>query len=94
VSKLIVYLHRFLTTKKINTMKKVLSILAATAMFAIVACGPSAEEKAKAAEKALQDSIAQVDSANAAMMEMENAAADTTATADTTAAATEAPAAH
>lgn len=74
-------------------MKKVLSIVAATAMLAIVACGPSAEEKAKAAEKAMQDSIAQADSAAAAMQAMEaQMATDTTAVvpADTTAA----PAAH
>jgi hypothetical protein len=38
-------------------MKKVLSILAASAMLAIVACGPSAEEKKKAEEKKVQDSI-------------------------------------
>ncbi|MFN4082509.1 MAG: hypothetical protein ACK4K9_02655 [Bacteroidia bacterium] len=38
-------------------MKKVLSIVAASAMLAIVACGPSAEEKAKAEEKRIQDSI-------------------------------------
>ena len=38
-------------------MKKVLSILLAAGFVAIVACGPSAEEKA-AAEKAVQDSIA------------------------------------
>ena len=74
-------------------MKKVLSIVAATAMLAIVACGPSAEDKAKAAEKAMQDSIAQADSANAAMENM--MPADTTTVADTTTApATEAPAAH
>jgi hypothetical protein len=38
-------------------MKKVLTIVAATAMLAIVACGPSAEEKKKADEKRVQDSI-------------------------------------
>ncbi len=38
-------------------MKKVLSIVAATAMLAIVACGPSAEEKAKMEAKRVQDSI-------------------------------------
>lgn len=38
-------------------MKKVLTIVAATAMLAIVACGPSAEEKKKADEKRIQDSI-------------------------------------
>lgn len=75
-------------------MKKVLSIVAATAMLAIVACGPSAEDKAKAAEKAMQDSIAQADSANQAMQDM-MPADTTTAAADTTAApAAETPAAH
>ena len=38
-------------------MKKVLSILAAASMLAVVACGPSAEEKKKAEEKRIQDSI-------------------------------------
>jgi len=38
-------------------MKKVLSILAASAMLAVIACGPSAEEKKKADEKRIQDSI-------------------------------------
>ena len=38
-------------------MKKVFSTLLVASMFAIVACGPSAEDKA-AAEKATQDSIA------------------------------------
>jgi hypothetical protein len=39
------------------TMKKVLSILAAASMLAVIACGPSAEEKKKAEEKRVQDSI-------------------------------------
>ncbi len=38
-------------------MKKVLSIVAATAMLAIVACGPSAEDKKRMDEKRVQDSI-------------------------------------
>ncbi len=38
-------------------MKKVLSIVAASAMLAIVACGPSAEDKKKMEEKRIQDSI-------------------------------------
>ena len=42
---------------KPSKMKKVLSIVAATAMMAIVACGPSAEDKKKAEEKRIQDSI-------------------------------------
>jgi hypothetical protein len=46
-------------------MKKSLSLVAVAAMFALVSCGPSAEEKA-AKEKATQDSIAAVESAKAA----------------------------
>jgi hypothetical protein len=45
-------------------MKKILSLLTIAAFTAIVACGPSAEEKA-AADKARQDSI---DQATAAQM--------------------------
>ncbi|HXC03396.1 MAG TPA: hypothetical protein VNZ86_01515 [Bacteroidia bacterium] len=45
-------------------MKKVLSILAVAGMTAIIACGPSAAEKA---EKAKQDSIHKADSVNAIM---------------------------
>ncbi len=41
-------------------MKKLLSVIAVAGMFAFVACGPSAEEKA-AAEQKIQDSIAQVE---------------------------------
>jgi hypothetical protein len=40
-------------------MKRITSMILAAGMFAFVACGPSAEEKA-AAEKAKQDSIAAV----------------------------------
>jgi hypothetical protein len=40
-------------------MKKLLSVILISGMFAIVACGPSAQEKADA-EKRMQDSIAQV----------------------------------
>jgi hypothetical protein len=41
-------------------MKKVFSIMAVAALAAFVACGPSAEEKAKMEERAkqIQDSIA------------------------------------
>jgi hypothetical protein len=76
-------------------MKKVLSIAAATAMLAIVACGPSADEKAKA-EAAKLDSIEQQRIADSTLQAQEMAmSADTTATADSTAApAAEAPAAH
>ena len=38
-------------------MKKVLSIVAATAMLAIVACGPSEADKKKMEEKRIADSI-------------------------------------
>ena len=51
-------------------MKKVLSLVAIAAMTTLVACGPSAEEKA-ATEKAKHDSIAASD---AAMAEAEAAA--------------------
>lgn len=46
-------------------MKKVFTLVAVATMFAFVACGPSAEEKA-AKEKATQDSIAAVEAAKAA----------------------------
>ena len=49
-------------------MKKVLSTLFAAGIIALVACGPSAEEKA-AAEKAVQDSIAAAEQASSAMQE-------------------------
>ena len=67
-------------------MKKVFALcLLAGGLF--VACGPSAEEKAKAEAEAqrIADSMMQA-------MEAENAAAAAAAAADTTAAATEAPA--
>ena len=72
-------------------MKKVLSIVAASAMLAIVACGPSADEKAKA-EQAKLDSIEQQRIADSTLQAQEMAM-----TADTTAApadSTAAPAAH
>ncbi|MCW3083696.1 MAG: hypothetical protein JWP12_1062 [Bacteroidetes bacterium] len=46
-------------------MKKLFTLVAVASISALVACGPSAEEKA-AAEKAKQDSIAAVDAAKAA----------------------------
>lgn len=49
-------------------MKKVLFTILSAGFIALVACGPSAEEKA-AAEKAMQDSIAQAEQATNAMME-------------------------
>lgn len=77
-------------------MKKVLSIAAATAMLAIVACGPSADDKAKA-DQAKLDSIEQQRIADSTMQakEMEMTADTTAVVADSTAApAAEAPAAH
>lgn len=41
-------------------MKKLLSLIAVAGIFTFVACGPSAEEKAKA-EQLIQDSLAQVE---------------------------------
>jgi hypothetical protein len=77
-----------LTNKKIK-MKKVFSIIAVAALAtSFVACGPSADEKAKmeAEAKAKEDSIKRADSiANAATME---ATVDTTAATTETAAAT------
>ena len=68
-------------------MKKVLSTMLVAGMFAFVACGPSAEEKA-AAEKAAQDSIAAAEQAAAdaqAAAEAQAAPADSAAmTADST----------
>lgn len=62
-------------------MKKILSLLLIAGFTALIACGPSAEEKA-AAEKARQDSINAVmaqmaaDSMNAAQALMEKARQD------------------
>lgn len=67
-------------------MKKVFSTLLVAGVIALVACGPSAEDKA-AAEKAAQDSIAASQATNeqAAMQDSANKMADTTAmAADTT----------
>jgi hypothetical protein len=76
-------------------MKKVLSILAAASMLAVIACGPSAEEKRKAEEKRIQDSIEAATKEADALAAMEATMTDSTATVDTTAAAVEAaPAAH
>jgi hypothetical protein len=46
-------------------MKKLFTLVAVASFSALVACGPSAEEKA-AMEKAKQDSIAAVEAAHAA----------------------------
>jgi protein involved in sex pheromone biosynthesis len=65
-------------------MKKVLSILAAASMLAVIACGPSAEDKKKADEKRIQDSIEAAQrmadslaAMEAAMMPADTAAIDT-----------------
>jgi DNA-binding protein H-NS len=68
--------------KKITQMKKLSLFVAIASMGALVACGPSAEEKA-AMEKAKQDSIAAVEAAKAA-----EEAAKAQAIADSTAAYT------
>jgi len=67
-------------------MKKVLSILAAASMLAVIACGPSAEEKKKAEEKRIQDSIEAAQrmadslaAMEAAMMPADSVAADSVA---------------
>jgi protein involved in sex pheromone biosynthesis len=72
-------------------MKKVLSIVAASAMLAIVACGPSAEEKAKMEAQKQADSIAAATRAADSLAALENqmVPADTAAV-DTAAASTEA----
>lgn len=60
-------------------MKKVLSIIAVAVVATFVACGPSAEEKAKMEERAkqMQDSIAA--SISESMQAAEPAAADSAA---------------
>jgi hypothetical protein len=75
-------------------MKKVLSIVAASAMLAIVACGPSAEEKKKADEKRIQDSIeaAQRNADSLAALEASMLPADTTVAAEAAPATEAAPA--
>ncbi len=72
-------------------MKKVLSIVAASAMLAIVACGPSAEEKAKMEAQKQADSIAAATRAADSLAALENqmVPADSAAV-DTAAASTEA----
>jgi hypothetical protein len=65
-----------------KTMKKLFTLVAVASISALVACGPSAEEKA-AMEKAKQDSIAAVEAAQAA-----EEAAKAQAIADSTAAYT------
>lgn len=73
-------------------MKKVLSIIAVAAVATFVACGPSAEEKAKMEERAkqIQDSIA---ASITESMQTAEPVADSTAAAATTETAAAAPAA-
>ncbi len=68
-------------------MKKVFSIIAVAVVATFVACGPSAEEKAKMEERAkqIQDSIAA--SISESMQTAEPAATDSTAAATTETAA-------
>ncbi len=61
-------------------MKKVLTLVAIAGMFAFTACGPSAEEKAKA-EQATKDSIAEVEKVAAEAAATEAAAAEAAAAA-------------
>lgn len=76
-----------ITNIKTKNMKKVLSIIAVAAVATFVACGPSAEEKAKAEEaaKATADSIAKALEAS-----LNTAVEEATATTDSAAATTEA----
>jgi protein involved in sex pheromone biosynthesis len=72
-------------------MKKVLSIVVASAMLAIVSCGPSAEEKAKMEAQKQADSIAAATRAADSLAQLETTMVDTTAVSgDTTATSTEA----
>ena len=57
-------------------MKKVLSIVAAAAMLAVVACGPSAEEKKKAEEAALAAEKKKADDESALAAEKKKADED------------------
>ena len=63
-------------------MKKLFSLALVAGMFSLVACGPSAEEKA-AEEKRVADSIAAADAAMKAAEEAAAAAAAAAATVDT-----------
>jgi hypothetical protein len=75
-------------------MKKVFSIIAVAVVATFVACGPSAEEKAKLEERAkfIQDSIAA--SISTSMETTTEPAADTTAAAAPAMTETTAPAAE
>lgn len=69
-------------------MKKVLSIVAASAMLAIVACGPSAEEKLKMEAQHQADSIAAATRAADSLAALEGTMVPDSTTVDTAAAAT------
>ena len=72
-------------------MKKVFSIIAVAVVATFVACGPSAEEKAKMEAQKQADSIAAATRAADSLAALENTMVDTTAvSADTAAATTEA----
>jgi len=73
--------------KKTHKMKKLLALLMIAGMFSVVACGPSAEEKAKMEEaaKAAADSAAAA--AQAAADQAAAAAASAAATVDSAAGA-------
>jgi hypothetical protein len=75
----------FALNQNLNKMKKLLSILLSAGIVMLIACGPSAEEKA-AAEKAVQDSIAKVQKAQEDSMAAAQQAAMEKAKADSTAA--------
>ncbi len=73
-------------------MKKVIALLSIAAVFAVVACGPSAEDKKKAEEARIADSIRVADSIAAAEKAAAEAAmqtVDTTVVDSTAAPATE-----
>jgi hypothetical protein len=79
VTKVLIWYKCQITNIKTTTMKKVFSLIAVALVATMVACGPSAEEKAKieADLKAKADSITK---------SLEQAVNDASAPADTTAA--------
>ncbi len=80
------YKCEIINVKKPNFMKKVMSILAVALVATFIACGPSAEEKAKAEEaaKMAADSIAKALEAS-----LSSAVSEAAATVDSAAATTE-----
>ena len=59
----------YFNPSNLHKMKKLLTIAAVAGMFAFIACGPSAEDKAKA-EKMKADSLHMADSMNQAKAAM------------------------